>query len=264
MAEKSRRVPETPPQPEPVVRSTHPTNLPQVERTIEPDLLYPLLRWSNISRWRATPSGYLLLAQDPARRKGIDEAVMRERYPKTFAYLSEFRERLVARVAYRRYQSHAAFYSMYDVGPYTVAPIKVVWRRMDRRINAAVVEPRDDPWLGPRLPVPQETCSLIAAASSDEAHYLCALLNSAVSNFIACAHAVRGGKGFGTPGILEYLRLQQFQPHDPQHRQLADLSRQAHTAAGLGEVPGDLQAAIDRAAAELQGLSAGQLGDIAT
>ena len=30
---------------------------------------------------------------------------------------------------------------MYDVGPYTVAPIKVVWRRMDRRINAAVVGP---------------------------------------------------------------------------------------------------------------------------
>ena len=148
--------------------------LPQVERTIEPDLLYPLLRWSDVSRWRATPSCYLLLAQDPAARRGIDERIMRDRYPRTLAYLNEFRETLARRVAYRRYQSRAAFYSMYNVGPYTVAPIKVVWRRMDRRLSAAVVEPCDDPWLGPRPLVPQETCSLVAAASSDEAHYLCA------------------------------------------------------------------------------------------
>ena len=179
---------------------TSKVRLPLVERTIEPGLLYPLLRWSDVSRWRATPSCYLLLRKTRRRRRGIDEPVMRERYPGTFAYLSEFRERLVARVAYRRYQSRAAFYSMYDVGPYTVAPIKVVWRRMDRRITAAVAEPGDDPWLGRRPPVPQETCSLIAAASGDEAHYLCAVLNSAVANFIACSHAVRGGKGFGTPG----------------------------------------------------------------
>ena len=133
---------------------------------------------------------------------------------------------------------------------------------MDRRLSAAVVELYDDPWLGRRPLVPQETCSLVAAASSDEAHYLCALLNSAVSNFIACSHSVRGGKGFGTPGMLDYLRLRQFQPHDPRHRQLADLSRQAHAVAALGDVPGELQAAIDRAAGELQGLSAGQLGEL--
>jgi hypothetical protein len=236
--------------------------LPRVERTIEPDLLYPLLRWSDVSRWRATPSCYLLLAQDPARRRGIDEPAMRERYPGTFAYLSEFRERLAARVAYRRYQSRAPFYSMYDVGPYTVAPIKVVWRRMDRRINAAVVEPCDDPWLGLRPVIPQETCSLIAAASGDEAHYLCALLNSAAANFIVCSHSVRGGKGFGTPGMLDYLRLRQFDPGDPRHRQLADLSRQAHAAAAAGDVSDELQTAIDRSAADLSGLSAAQLAAI--
>ena len=56
----------------------------------------------------------------------------------------------------------AALYSMYNVGPYTLAPLKVVWRRMDRRINAAVVEAIDDPLLGRRPVVPQETCVLTA------------------------------------------------------------------------------------------------------
>ena len=48
---------------------------------------------------------------------------------------------------------------------------KVVWRRMDRRINAAVVEAIDDPLLGRRPVVPQETCVLAACESADEAHY---------------------------------------------------------------------------------------------
>ena len=181
---------------------------------------------------------------------------MQQCYPAALAYLTEFRERLIQRVAYRRYQSRAPFYSVYDVGPYTVVPTKVVWRRMDRRINAAVVELRDDPWLGPRPVIPQETCSLIAAASSDEAHYLCALLNSAVANFIACSHAVRGGKGFGTPGMLDYLQLRRFQPSDPRHLQLANLSRKAHASAASGEPLDDLQVAIDQVGADLSGLPA--------
>ncbi len=111
-----------------------------VEKVIEPDLLYPLLRWGDVARYSATPAAYLLLSQDPATRSGIDESVMRAKYPRTLAYLERFRELLVARAAYRRYQQSGPFYAMYNVGPYTVAPVKVIWRRMDRRINAAVVE----------------------------------------------------------------------------------------------------------------------------
>ena len=183
-----------------------------VEQVIEPDLLYPLLRWGDIARYSAVPRAHLLLAQDPATRAGIDETIMRSKYPRTFAYLERFREVLASRAAYRRYQQSGPFYAMYNVGPYTVAPIKVVWRRMDRQINATVVEPRgtgDTPTLGVSLlgtssaghelpqrhclfqavahlgekaellrpMIPQETCVLVACDSSDEAHYLCAMLN---------------------------------------------------------------------------------------
>ena len=149
-----------------------------VECVIEPDLLYPLLRWGDVARYRARPRAWLILAQDVQSRKGIDEAVMRERYPRTLAYLTRFRDVLTARAAYRRYQHGAAFYSMYNVGPYTPAPIKVVWRRMDTRINAAVVEPIDDPMLGTRPVIAQETCVQLEAGSLAEAHYLAAVLNS--------------------------------------------------------------------------------------
>ena len=140
-------------------------SVPLVEHLVESELLFPLLRWADVDRFRAVPQTFVLMTQDPQRRRGIEEGLMRTRYPNAYAYLGRFRELLEDRAAYRRYQARAAFYSMYDVGPYTLAPVKVVWRRMDRRINAAVVEPVSDPRLGPRPVVPQETCVLIEAAS---------------------------------------------------------------------------------------------------
>ena len=183
-----------------------------VEQVIEPDLVYPLLRWGDVSRYRAVPSGHILLTQDTATRSGIEPTVMQTRYPQTLAYLKRFHDVLLRRAAYRRYQGKGPFYAMYNVGPYTPAPVKVVWRRMDRRINAAVVEPVDDPLLGTRPVVPQETCVLVAADCREEAHYLCAILNSAIVNFLVTSHSVRGGKGFGTPGMLDVLNLRRFDP----------------------------------------------------
>ena len=224
-----------------------------VDHLVEADLLYPLLRWADVDRFSAQPRALVLVVQDAQSRRGIDEELMIRRYPNAYAYLLRFRDHLTHRAAYRRYQSRAAFYSMYDIGPYTFAPWKVVWRRMDRRINAAVIEPVVDARWGTRPVVPQETCVLIAADSCDEAHYLSAVLNSSVVNSLVASHSVRGGKGFGSPGMLQYLSLQRYRPHDEWHAALALASREAHRRKRLGENVEDQQAAIDRLVAQLRG-----------
>ena len=231
-----------------------------VQAVIEPDLLYPLLRWGDVARYRAVPHGVILLAQDPATRSGIDEPQMRTRCPRTLAYLERFRELLLSRAAYRRYQRRGPFYAMYNVGPYTVAPVKVVWRRMDRRLNAAVVEPSLADAARPtvaafwaRPPIPQETCVLTACESTDEAHYLSAMLNSAPINDLAARLGVRGGKGFGTPGMFDFLPLARFDPADRRHVELAALSRRAHAAMRNDRALSlsDLQRQMDELAEEL-------------
>jgi hypothetical protein len=199
-----------------------------VETEIEPDLLYPLVRWIDVDRWSARPSAHLLLVQDPQTRTGLDEERLRRDYPRTFDYLQRFLPLLTSRAAYRRYQDRQPFYSMYNVGPYTLAAAKVIWRRMDRKIRAAVVETIDDPLIGLRPVIPQETCVLIDCACGDEAHYLCALLNSSLIHDLVVSHSVAGGKGFGTPSILDYLPLKKFDPGDPRHVDLAGLSRTLH------------------------------------
>jgi len=219
-----------------------------VEAVIEPDLLYPLIRWADVNRWSARPSGHLLLAQDPVTRAGLDEDRMRHNYPRTFAYLKQFEPLLTARAAYRRYQDRQPFYSMYNVGPYTVAAAKVIWRRMDRKIRAAVVETVDDPCLGKRPVVPQETCVLIACECGDEAHYLCALMNSSLVHELVCSHSVAGGKGFGTPSILDYLPLRKFNPDELRHRELAALSRRLHEKVAMDATEGCEAGEVDRLA----------------
>ncbi len=241
----------------------------QVECVVEPDLLFPLIRWGDVARYRAEPAAHILLPQDPGTRTGLPPEVMRARYPKTCEYFTRFEPLLRRRAAYRRYQEDRPFYSMYNVGPYTLAGVKVVWRRMDTRLTAAVVEPIEHAVLGPRPAIPQETCVLIDCATPDEAHYLCALINSAMVGFLVGAHSVSGGKGFGTPGVLKLLRLRQFDPGCELHRRLATASRAAHTAAktrsahGNSPTPADLQQEIGSAAAALWGLDAAEQQTIA-
>jgi hypothetical protein len=240
-----------------VQRGKH--GLPCVEQVIESELVYPLLRWGDVERYRAQPSGGILMVQDPHTRQGLAWQTIQQRYPQTLAYLEQFRELLQARAAYRRYQAAAPFYSMYNVGPYTMAAHKVVWRRMDRRIRAAAVELAEIAGLGCRPVVPQETCVLVAVDSAAEADYLAAVLNSAVVGFLVRAHSVAGGKSFGTPGMLDFLGLRRYDPGDSRHRELSALGEQARNAPAGGEALAAIDRRIDDLVAELRGLRGDEL-----
>ena len=145
-----------------------------VQVALEPDLLYPLLRGRDVNRWQALPSAHILMVQDPEKRRGYDEDWLSVRYPKTYAYLKHFEPELRSRSGYRRYFSEDdPFYSLFDVGDYTFAPYKVVWERIASRMGAAVVKAD-----GGKPVVPQETITLVASDSPEEAHYICAVLNS--------------------------------------------------------------------------------------
>lgn len=188
-----------------------------VQAAIEPDLLYPLLRGRDVGRWAAKPSAYIVMVQDPEKRRGYDEDWMGITYHRTYTYLKYF--------------------------------------------ECAVISGVVDQQLGHKLSIPDHRLMMVPTEALEEAHYLCSMLNSAVARYLVQAYVV--GTQISTH-VLENLRVSRFDQANPTHRRLAALSQQAHetTAAGDTARVREIEAEIDRLAAELWGLTEGELREI--
>lgn len=192
--------------------------IPQVNAEIESQLVYPLLRWKDIRAYDYNePTLGIIIPQNPETRRGLDAKVMRVSFPKTWAYLQPFEMILRDRAAFRKYQASAPFYSMYNVGISLFATYKVIWRRMDSAIRAVPVSSYTHSLLGNRLIIPQETTAFIPCESEDESLYLSALLNSEKVADQISGFCPAGTKGFGSPGLLQYLNLEKFDPNKDEH-----------------------------------------------
>jgi hypothetical protein len=238
----------------------------EVTEAIEPDLLYPLLRGRDVQRWRGTPSALLIMVQDPVKRRGVDEKQLQTSCPRTYAYLKRFEKVLRMRAAFKRYFTRprpnrppletGPFYSMFNVGDYTFAPWKVVWREQASSMTAAVIGPGNG-----KATVPDHKLMLVHCAAEAEAHYVCAALNSAIVRAAVLAYAVEIQMD---PHILQNVGVPGFDAKNSTHRRLAELSAEAHEAAGsddskrLAEIEGE----IDRQAAQLWGLTPKELAEI--
>lgn len=231
----------------------------QITVQLESALIHPLLRSRDVRRWESRPTAHILVVQDPDTRRGIAEEELQDKHPRTWAYLNRFEDLLRSRAAFRRYFTKldrgvrvdtGPFYSMFDVGPYTFAPFKVVWRRIGSDIDASVVN---------REVIPQETVTLVGVENEDEAHYICGLLNSVPFRFSAIAYSQTGGKSFGSPHILENLRIPGFDRRKRVHREVASVSRKA--ASDEKGRPA-LEDRLDLAAATLWGMSEDELAEL--
>jgi hypothetical protein len=229
--------------------------VPTVRVRIESDLLYPLLRGRDIRPWRAQTSDHILMVQDPATRKGHSEHDMRTRWPLTYAYLKTLEQELRGRSGFRKYfQPGDPFYSMYDVGPQALSPTKVVWRQMVPDLTPAVISEVDG-----KPAVPQHVVTFVPFASTNEAHYFCALMGSSISRFISASYST--GKSFGAPHVLDHIGIPRYAATDPVHKRLSSLSRRAHRAAAERDPSLLVQTAegIDDSASEVWGIGAAEL-----
>ena len=242
----------------------------QVRMVIEPDLVYPLLRGRDVGRWQAKPSACILMVQDPQKRVGYDESWLKVQYPLTYAYLKEFEDMLRERSGYKKYfdPQKDSFYSMYDVAEYTFAPYKVVWTRVATDITAAVVAPHQIVHLESKPIIPIETATMVALSTANDAHYLCALLNSSPSRLVIDSYASKSTGSFGSPHILQHVAIPCLNPSTTTFTNLSALSQRAHQLAAFGESSEkelrDVEEEIDRKAAELWGLTEEELKEVQT
>lgn len=233
---------------------------PEINAEIESALLFPLLRGRDVAPWRATPSATILLSQDPATRRGIPETQMQRQYPRAFAYLARFREQLARRRdrgTRQIIESGGAFYSVFGVGPYTVTPWKVVWKYIARTMIAAVVGPDEST----KPIVPDHRLMLVACMHPEEAHFLCAVLNSSISRLIVQSHVI------GTQisaHVLEKLGVPCYDAESALHVRISALGQAASDAAAGGHPTVQIEADLDAAVGELFGLAAEEVIAVAS
>lgn len=200
----------------------------QVEEKLEQDLIYPAIRGSDIDRWAIKPEIFVLFPVVALRKTPFPEVEMKQKYPRTYGYLTGFKAEFEARKskAAQMIAKRTAFYAMLGYGPYTVAKYKVVWKRMSNDIIAGVASQYKTPF-GYKTMIPLGTTSFFATDSEPEAHYLCSIINSnLVRDFIKSYSSA--GRGFGTPSVMEHVGILKFDPQNPLHQQLAGISQKCH------------------------------------
>lgn len=229
--------------------------VPKVTAVLEPDILYLLLRGRDVQRWKAEPSAYILMVQDPKTRRGIPEQELKARYPYTWQYLKRFesilRERKSRGIS-DMLAKGAPFYTMFAVGDYTFAHWKVVWREVSHLLNTAVV-----PSIDGKPTIPDHTIILTHCTSEAEAHFICGVLNSNLTRTVVEGYIVL----HPDPHIMEHICIPKYAPLSSVHRALVEASQEAHEAVAKGNLKRlmGIENYIDSLAAQLWGLTPREL-----
>ncbi len=189
---------------------------------IEPDLVYPYLKSRHVVRYGHFGHDLRLVPMREAHED--NEARLRERYPETYRYLREHRDALEARSS--SWLDNGPFYNVFGLGEYTWADYRVVWCRLGYKPHFAVVSTADDPDLGEKQVLPGDHYMFVTTDDEREAHFLCALLNSAP--YQRSLRDVAGdGKASLTKSTVSRLALPDY-PGTERAEELAERSMTAH------------------------------------
>ena len=165
---------------------------------VEEDVLYPLLKSSDLAAGRDHGGRWLLVTQ---RELGEDPARLAETAPRAWAYLCAHADRLDARRS-SIYRSRPRF-CMFGVGAYAFGPWKVAISGLYKQLSFRCIGPH----ASGRPVVLDDTAYLLPCASEAEARRVHAGLMSESAQRFFCALVFWDAKRPITAGLLRRLDL---------------------------------------------------------
>lgn len=234
--------------------------VPAMVRELETRIMRPLIKGPMISRFGIeTPRFYVPFYYSPefsAGRSPLPLDTLMNDYPNLARLLVAHREVFESQTQYNQRiigETHSTdFYAVARVGEYSHAPNYVCFRD-NTKWGASVLSNVSNPWGGESKPVFQNHAVSISERpdgrfiSFDEAHYICAVLNSTiVSNFVVRSSEQRSFK------IRVPVSIPVFDPANVNHSSLSFDSKSAHQS-DLGELR-DIQRRIDHSVDRLFGV----------
>lgn len=216
-----------------MVRST-PENsrkeIPHYQSIIEPDLVYPLVRGRDIKKWFYKTPYSIIVPYHENLKKVLSREELKEKTPLTYDYFYEhehsdkFLEILKMRGIYRKhYTEDVPPHVLYNIGLYTSAPYKVLWKALQGKgMNACVIGSDNG-----KLVLPDHNNLLVPFESEVEAYYLCGILNSKLVEEFVDAYI----SWFKSAHILQNLFIPEFRHEDKLQLKIAHASKEAHELA---------------------------------
>ncbi len=197
-----------------------------VTKDIESDLIYPLIKPSNVEKWGLNGYNYMIV---PQRKDGEDNITdIQINYPSTYAYLFDFKNELLSRKSKWFKGPNKPFYSLFGIGDYTFQKYKIIWCCMSYKPHFVVVSSIDDEFIGSKEVIPDNTIGYISTNDEDEAHYICAILNSSEVEKILSMRSSKSKWGIPISMIEEKVPIPEFEAANLVHQNLSKLSKYAH------------------------------------
>lgn len=199
-------------------------------KDIEKDKIYPLLMSRHINKWKTEDGSgqkYTYCILPHTHPQEDNEVELKTEYPKTWEWLNNFREDILKRKS--KVFSKKPFYSIYGLKNWD-SKYKVVWVSMGFNTNFVVVSSVDDEYLGKKLILAEHVLYLIPVNNKNEAHYICAILNSSIITETLKVLSSRG-KSALSKDIVSKIRLDKFDVNNTKHKKLSELSIDAHLLA---------------------------------
>jgi len=169
---------------------------------LEPDLVFPLLKSSDLAQDRGAAARRFMLV--PQRSVGEDTRGLRLLSPQTWRYLTAHASAI--------YRGRPRF-SIFGVGPYTFAPWKVAISGLYKRLHFVEVGPYDG-----RPVVLDDTCYFYPCKSAEECHAVAALLRSAPAQELFSSLIFWDAKRPITARLLNQLDLDSLAGHMERER----------------------------------------------
>lgn len=193
---------------------------------METKYLYPLLRGRDVKKWEYNLE-YSIVLPYANDGKVIEKNELLMSCPNMFDYFYENRHGFVSvlkeRATYKKFilrqDKHAPEYSLYNIGGYTFAPYKVVWKALAKGVAAVTISKNND-----RMIIPDHNLVMVPLENEAEAYYLTGILNADIVSKFVNAYVA----WFISGHILERMNIPKYCEENVLHTEIAALSKKAH------------------------------------
>lgn len=204
---------------------------------VEETFVFPMLGGRNIGKWKVKSNEYVLVPHTVEYKYGIPVQELDKIAPKTSEWLHFYYDELLAsRIQNGKFFNPETqpYYRLDNVGEYTYAPYKVLWKEQTGSMAAVVVGsyfqsiPNADRNLfsADKNIVVDSKVLMLGLLDFDEANYVCGILNSKDVVNVIDSYAISTNRGVD---VLKYLAIPKYNSAKVTHKNISKLSKDIHT-----------------------------------